>query len=140
MLNSIFKGNLVGVRQQNVAHPFAHSIQQQRMLLACEPQLLSFVDDVSGLSQFFPFCPIPMVEPAPEPSSQLHNLSFESLQKLLERVQITESNKHDDKDNLASVEKDKRMKDDKLKPLSLVAKPRNIARKFKLGTTGNEDK
>ena len=139
MLNSIFKGNSVsGVRQlQNVEYPFAHSIQQQHMLLASESQPLLFVN-ITPDSHFFLSRSESMIEPAPEPSSsQLHNLSVERDQKSLEVVQITESNKHEDKKNLKSIEKDKQnWKDNNLKLSNFVAKPHNIAGKFKIGTTG----
>ena len=83
-----------------------------------------------------------MIEPAPEPSSsQLHNLSVERDQKLLEVVQVTESNKHEDKKNLKSIEKDKQnWKDNNLKLSNFVAKLHNIAGKFKIGTTGKISK
>jgi len=143
MLNSIFKGNSVsGVHQlQNVEYPFAHSIQQQHMLLASEPQPLSFVN-ITPDSHFFLSRSESMIEPAPEPSSsQLHNLSVERDQKLLEVVQVTESNKHEDKKNLKSIEKDKQnWKDNNLKLSNFVAKLHNIAGKFKIGTTGKISK
>ncbi|EGI57859.1 CCR4-NOT transcription complex subunit 6 [Acromyrmex echinatior] len=111
-------------RLQDEYH-FAHSIQQRNMLLAYKPKP-SFINITP--SHLFPSLSVPMIEPAPGPSSsQLHN------SQLLEVVQVTKSNKN----NFENVKKNKPnwTKNNKLKLLKFVAKPHNITRKLNVDAT-----